>query len=156
MPVKTVAAALVLTLGVFALAAAPPAKQCPEPELKKFEGTWELASGEKDGVKIGAVDAGRNRLTFTGNRMEVVTPHQARETILATIVKLDTGKDPREVHWVRDNGPQAGVTLNGIYRFAGPDTLWICFDPAGRVAPTEFSAPAGSGHILHVWKRAGK
>ena len=156
MPVKPIVAALVLALGVFALAAAPKTKQCPGPELKKFEGIWELAAGEKDGVKIGEDDAKRNRLTFRGNRMEVVTPHQSQETILATIVRLDTGKDPREVHWVRNNGPQAGVTLNGIFKFTDPDTLWICFDPAGRVAPAAFSAPAGSGHILHVWKRAGK
>jgi hypothetical protein len=28
------------------------------------------------------------------------------------------------------------------------------FDPSGKERPTTFATKPGSGHILHVWKRA--
>jgi hypothetical protein len=41
-----------------------------------------------------------------------------------------------------------------IYEWVDDDTYRVCYDPSGKARPKEFKAPAGSGYILHVWKRA--
>jgi uncharacterized protein (TIGR03067 family) len=68
-------------------------------------------------------------------------------------VKLDVTKNPKEMHWVRATGPNAGATTIAIYEFEGPDRYKICFDPAGVAVPKEFGTKTGSGHIWHTWKR---
>jgi uncharacterized protein (TIGR03067 family) len=58
--------------------------------------------------------------------------------------------------WTRSNGPDAGKTMLAIYEFINDDEYRICFAPAGKERPKEFSTKAGSGHFLHTWKRLKK
>jgi hypothetical protein len=44
--------------------------------------------------------------------------------------------------------------MQAIYEFDGMDTYKVCFDPAGKGRPKEFSTTSGGCKILHVWKRA--
>jgi uncharacterized protein (TIGR03067 family) len=52
-------------------------------------------------------------------------------------------------------GPDKGKTFLGIYELSGDDYK-VCFAPAGKGRPVEFSSKEGSGNILQVWKRGKK
>jgi uncharacterized protein (TIGR03067 family) len=133
--------------------AGPLQGQSANDELQKFQGTWKLISGEMDGKKVNDADVKHSRITYVGNEVELVTPHQYKDKIVASITKLDLTKNPKEMHWVRTAGPKAGTTMIAIYEFEGPDQYMICFDPAGLTVPKKFGTKAGSGHIWHTWKR---
>jgi uncharacterized protein (TIGR03067 family) len=139
-------------LGVGAGAGEDPAKK----ELKKFEGAWMMVTGKHDGAKLPDEHVKKGRLTYMGKAVLVETPHQSKETIKARITRLDPTKKPAEMDWVRSNGPHAGEKMLAIYEFIDDDQYQICFAPAGKPRPKDFSTKAGSGHFLHVWKRVKK
>lgn len=145
---------MALVFSLCALAAVRAQVQGDDPELKKFQGTWVLVSGEMGGTKVSEQHVKQSRITFSGNKVEVITPHQHKDTIHAIVMKLDTAKNPKEMQWVRSSGPNTGVTMTAIYEFEGPDTYRICFDPAGTAAPGAFATKKGSGHIWQTWKKA--
>jgi uncharacterized protein (TIGR03067 family) len=142
-----------LVWSVWPLVAAQAQGQSADAELKKFQGTWVMISGEMDGRKVDDAHVKQSRITFVGDKMEVIVPHQHKDTIFATVVKLDTTKNPKEMQWVRSSGPHAGITMTAIYEFEGPDKVKFCFDPAGSAAPKTFATDKGSGHIFQTWKR---
>lgn len=122
-------------------------------ELQKFQGSWVMISAEMDGKKVHDAHVKQSRITFVGDKVEIITPHQHKDKIVASVAKLDLTKNPKEMHWVRTVGPNAGATTIAIYEFEGPDQYKICFDPAGLAVPKKFGTKAGSGHIWHTWKR---
>jgi uncharacterized protein (TIGR03067 family) len=121
-------------------------------ELKKLEGVWIMVSGEKEGEKLPDEMVKKNKIVWKGKKVEVTSPHQSDELIKATI-KVDASKTPHEMEWVRDNGPDAGKTMYAIYEWIDGDHYRVCFAKAGKEKPKEFSTKAGSGHMMHVWKR---
>jgi uncharacterized protein (TIGR03067 family) len=122
-------------------------------EKKKFAGTWQLASGEVDGKAVADEDLKRAKITFEGDKRTVTVPHLAKDTFTNKTKRLDPSKKPAEMDWVRESGPAAGTTMLAIYEFVDDDTCRICYDPAGKERPKEFKTAAGTGYILHVWKR---
>jgi uncharacterized protein (TIGR03067 family) len=122
-------------------------------EMKKLEGTWIMESGEKDGAKIAEEHVKKSKITWKGKEVVVETPHQSKEAIKSTIGGWDPSKTPAEMDWVRTNGPDSGKTMLAIYEIIDNDHYRVCFAPAGKERPKEFSTKAGSGHFLHVWKR---
>ncbi len=122
-------------------------------ELQKFQGTWSMISAKMNGNPVEDAHVQQSRITFVGDKVELIAPHQHKETILASITKLDATKNPKEMQWVRATGPNAGITMIAIYEFEGPDQYKICFDPTGEKAPTGFDAEAGTGQIWQTWKR---
>jgi uncharacterized protein (TIGR03067 family) len=123
-------------------------------ELQKLQGTWIMVSGERDGKKVADEHIKQSRITYDGTKMEIITPHQSSETIAADIVKIDPSKTPKELHFIRRNGPNAGKTMVGIYEFEGDEKYRFAFDPSGASVLKEFTTKAGTGYILHTWKRA--
>ena len=142
-----------LVWSVCTIAAAPAPGQSAEAELQKFQGTWVMISAEMDGKKVSDADVKQSKITFVGDKVEVIAPHQHKDKIVASVTKLDLTKNPKEMHWVRSAGPNAGTTMLAIYEFEGPNQYQICFDPAGVAAPKKFGTKAGSGHIWQTWKR---
>jgi len=124
-----------------------------EAELKKFQGTWVMLSGEHDGKAIHEKYLKKNKITFIGDKVEIFSPHQHQEVMVAKITKIDTSKKPYEVQWIRETGPKAGTTMNAIYEFEGPNKYKVCFDPEGKEAPKKFGTTEGSKHFWHIWKR---
>jgi len=122
-------------------------------ELQKFQGSWVMVAAEMDGKKVHDKHVKQSRISFDGTKVELTTPHQHKEKILATIVKLDATKKPAEIQWVRSAGPNAGKTMHAIYEFEGADQYKVSFDPAIKETPKKFGTKAGSGHIWHTWKR---
>jgi uncharacterized protein (TIGR03067 family) len=69
--------------------------------------------------------------------------------------KIDPTAKPKAVDLTATEGESSGQTAQGIYEF-GDDTRKVCLAPADKERPTEFAAPAGSGHILALLKRVQK
>ncbi len=135
------------------LVSAQASGQNTDAELQRFQGTWVLISAEMNGKKVNDTHVKQSRITFVGDKVEVITPHQHKEKIIASVVKLDPTKNPKEMHWVRSTGPNAGNTTIAIYEFEGTDQYKICFDPASSGVPKTFGTKEGTGHIWHTWKR---
>jgi uncharacterized protein (TIGR03067 family) len=136
------------------LSAADARDDAAKKELKKLEGTWVLVSGEV-GKKLSAEHVKKGKIVWKGAEVTVHTPHQSKEPIKGT-VKVDPTKSPREMSWVRRTGPHAARTMLAIYEFKGDDQYRVCFAPPGKARPRAFTTKAGSGHMLHVWKRLKK
>lgn len=124
-----------------------------EKELKKFQGTWVMVSGEMDGKKAADEHVGRSKIVYEGNKLQVLVPNQTEETVIAEIVKVDPTKNPKEMHFIRRNGPNAGKALIGIYEFEGDGQYKFAFDPTGTITLKEFATKEGTGHIRNTWKR---
>jgi uncharacterized protein (TIGR03067 family) len=121
-------------------------------EIKKFEGTWVLVSGKKDGQPIAADHVSKSKISWKGKDVVVETPHQAKDAIKATAT-LGSAGSLKTLDWVRATGPDAGKTMLAVYEFRNPDEYVIVFAPAGKDRPKELDAKAGSGATMHVWKR---
>jgi len=122
-------------------------------ELKKLQGTWVMVSGELSGKKAADEHVSRSKVVYEGDKLQIIVPNQTPETIVAEIVKIDPTKKPKEMHFIRKNGPNAGKTLIGIYEFEGDDQYKFALDPAGASALKDFVTKDGTGHVRNTWKR---
>lgn len=143
-----------LMLVALAAAATPGQDDKAGAEKKKFAGAWALVSGQTDGKALADEHVKTSKITWDGDKCTVVSPHQSKDPISAKVTRIDPGKKPAEMDWVRDAGPQKDKPMMAIYEWVDADTYRICFDPACKERPKDFKAAAGSGHIVHVWKRA--
>jgi len=143
-----------LTVVFTVLTLAADAKDDEAKEVKRFAGTWTMVSGEKDGEKVAAEHVKKGKITWKGKECVLETPHQSKDPIKATVTRVDASKKPAELEWERLTGPDAGKKMLAIYEWVGDDQYRVVFAPAGKDRPKEFSTKAGSGHIMHVWKRA--
>lgn len=122
-------------------------------ELQKFQGTWVMISGEVGGKGAADEHVKQAKIIIDGTKMQVIVPNQTGETIVAEVVKIDPTKSPKEMHFVRKNGPSAGKTLIGIYRFDGEDGYTFAFDPTGSAKLKDFVTKDGTSHVRNSWKR---
>jgi len=70
-----------LVWSVGAIAAALAQGQSADAELQKFQGTWVMVSAEMDGKKVSDADVKQSKITFVGNQVEVIAPHQQKDKI---------------------------------------------------------------------------
>lgn len=122
-------------------------------ELLKFQGAWILVSGELGGKKAADEHVSKSKITYEGTKGQIAVPNQTEEAIVFDIVKIDPTKNPKEMHLIRKNGPNAGKTLIGIYEFEGDDQYKFAFDPTGATTLKEFATKEGTGHVRNTWKR---
>ncbi|MBI4964444.1 MAG: TIGR03067 domain-containing protein [Desulfomonile tiedjei] len=148
-----IAVSLLLLCPIGTLFAADVGGQDAEKELKKLQGTWVMVSGEMGGKKAADEHVKQSKIIYEGNKIQIVVPNQTGETIVADIVKIDPVKNPKEMHFIRKTGPNAGKTLIGIFEFEGDDQYKFAFDPTGSMTLKEFVTKDGTGHIRNTWKR---
>jgi uncharacterized protein (TIGR03067 family) len=122
-------------------------------ELQKFQGTWVMVSGERDGKLAADEHVTRSKIIIEGDKGLLVAPNQTAETIIFEIVKLDPTKNVKEMHFIRRSGPSTGKTIVGIYEFEGDDQYKLAFDPTGTLILKEFATKEGTGHVRNTWKR---
>jgi uncharacterized protein (TIGR03067 family) len=122
-------------------------------DRKKYEGTWQVVSLEVDGNKTNEEDA-KKILVINEVDGKWVIEVEGKVVERGTSV-IDPTKKPKTVDLATTEGENSGKTVLGIYEF-GDDTRKVCLAQSGKERPTEFSAPAGSGHILAVLKRVKK
>jgi uncharacterized protein (TIGR03067 family) len=143
----------VIVLSVWTAAVLCAAGPESDKELQKLQGAWVMVSGEVDGSKVADEHAAKSKITYEDGKGLLVVPNQHGEPIVFEIVKIDAAKSPKEMHFVRKNGPSAGKTIIAIYEFQGDDQYKFAFDPAGVITLQEFATKQGTGHIHNIWKR---
>jgi uncharacterized protein (TIGR03067 family) len=112
-----------------------------------LRGWWNLEEMVDDGELLNATFIGekivKDRRVSIGNRLiKIVNPVTGSERTWS--FRLEPKTSPRRLEIVNDHDEQ----VPGIYRFEG-DKLIMCLSSGDKGSPpTEFSAPAGSGHVL--------
>jgi uncharacterized protein (TIGR03067 family) len=136
-------------LGVTALVlwgAAVIADDAAGTELDKLQGEWQMVSSTRDGQDVPAQTAQTITRVVKGDQYTVLRDGME---IFKGVLKVDPAKKPKAIDATRASG---GQTAHGIYELQ-EDTQRICLAAPGKDRPTEFSAKAGSGNTLTIWKR---
>jgi uncharacterized protein (TIGR03067 family) len=143
-----------LFAGVRSLAADSDAKEeAVEKALQAFKGTWRMSSKEEDGKKFSEEEI--KDLILTHDGAGKCSVRRGDKVIAEATVKLDPTKKPKTIEIAFTEGDHKGKTVLGIYEIEG-DTFRVCVAPPGDGRPATFSAEAGSGRILNVYKREKK
>ena len=122
-------------------------------DRKRYEGTWQVVSLEVDGNKAAEEDA--KKITVVNEADGKWAVEVEGKVVARGTSGIDPTKKPKEVDLTVTEGEDSGKTALGIYQF-GEDTRTVCLAQPGQGRPTEFAAPAGSGHVLAVLQRVKK
>ena len=143
-----------LLTGIAVLAAADDEKQTAiKKDRKQYEGTWRVVSLEINGNKSTEEDA--NKITVANKADGVWILEVDGKKITEGTSELDPTRKPKTIDFMETEGDNKGRIVLGIYEL-GDDTRKLCYAQPGKDRPAEFSAPAGSGHTLVVFKREKK
>jgi uncharacterized protein (TIGR03067 family) len=119
-------------------------------DLDGMQGTWNLVSAMEDGNGLSEEKVKQTTIVVKGNTFRF--PGLAEDaTARAGTFKLDATKKPKEM----DSTSAEKEVMLGIYELE-PDSYKVCFAPAGKPRPSDFSSAPGSGQILQVWERQKK
>ncbi len=117
----------------------------PDPDLKKFEGKWEITYHETAGVE----DTKDQKWTMEvkGNKYTITTPDG---TVSTGTVRFDSSKKPKHLDYtlVVDEKVEE---YTGIYELKD-DEYKTCDVEKGKDRPTEFKTNDPTGQVA-VWKR---
>jgi uncharacterized protein (TIGR03067 family) len=122
-------------------------------DLQAFKGTWRMISKEVDGKKLSEEEIKDVIATFDGSGKCSV--RRGGKVIGEGTAKLDPAKKPKTVDVTFTEGEHKGKTALGIYKIDS-DAFRVCVARPGDYRPAEFSAKAGSGRTLIVYKREKK
>jgi len=122
----------------------------PKTDLDRLQGTWNLVSAIQDGNALPEDKVKQTTIVFKGSTFRF--PGLAEyATSKSGTIKLDETKTPKEMDAI---STEKEVML-GIYELEG-DSYKVCFAPAGKPRPTEFTSTPGNGQILQVWERQNR
>jgi uncharacterized protein (TIGR03067 family) len=144
----------VVTLAILAglLAGADTREEQIKRDLAQIQGEWAMVSGEREGRALPEEFVKTARRVCKGDETTAIING---EIALRAKFTLDPTKKPKTIDYHLTGGPNKGLTQLGIYELDG-DTLRFCQSIPGEPRPTEFSAKAGSGCTMTVWKRSKK
>ena len=122
----------------------------PKTDLDRLQGTWNLVSAIQDGNALPEDKVKQTTIVFKGDTFRF--PGSAEyATSRAGTIKLDETKRPKEMDAI---STEKEVML-GIYALE-ENGYKVCFAPAGKPRPTEFTSTPRSGQILQVWQRQNR
>ena len=119
-------------------------------DLRAFKGTWRLSAKEEDGKTFSEEEIKDVIGTIDGSGK--VSVRRGDKLLNEGTVKLDPTKEPKAIDVTFTGGERKGKKVLGIYEIED-DTFRVCVARPGDERPAEFSAKAGSGHILVVYVR---
>ena len=131
---------------------APEAAPTPEPktDLDRLQGTWYLDTAMKDGNVLPKDKAIATLIVFKGNTFRF--PGSAEyATSKEGTVKLDETKTPKQMDAISTDKE----VMLGIYAIDA-NGYRVCFAPAGKPRPTEFTSTPENGQIYQYWLRQKK
>src|SRR4051812_22950757 len=106
----------------------------PESDRDRFQGTWAVILGEREGVKLSEEAAREIKVVIEGDRYR----HIRGDRTQSGTIKLDPTKEPKTI----DVTPSDGKTVLGIYAIEG-DTHKVCFAEYGGGGPPRLPAAPG-------------
>jgi uncharacterized protein (TIGR03067 family) len=119
-------------------------------DRKQIKGTWRIIELIIDGNKSAEEDA-RKLTVVNGADGTWILRDEDREINRGTST-IDPTKKPKNIDFTVTEGDGKGNQHKGIYDL-GKKTRRLCFAPAGKERPTEFSSVPGSGIILVNFER---
>ena len=151
------AVAVLAIVSLFAAVRSPAADDANDEavakDLRAFKGTWRLSSKEVDGKKFSEEEI--KDVIATNDGSGNISVRRGDKEINEGTVKLDPTKEPKTVDVTFTGGERQGQKVLGIYEIES-NFFRVCVARAGDERPSEFSAKAGSGHTLIVYKREKK
>jgi uncharacterized protein (TIGR03067 family) len=121
----------------------------PKADQEAIQGKWVIVSFTVNGQPMAEDTYKDLRLEIKGDKYLIT---QGGETASRTF-KLDPTRKPKAMDVTYDDGPNKGKTNHAIYALEG-DILTICrHQQPAMERPKEFTAEAGSGRALIMWKR---
>ena len=138
---------MLAVLGLLLTACNRQAPLAPKTDLDRFQGTWNLVSAAQDGKALDQDKVKQTTIVFKGDTFRFPGSAEYATSKEGTI-KLDENKTPKEMDAI---STEKEVML-GIYALE-KNGYKVCFAPAGKPRPTEFSSAPGSGYILQSWQR---
>ena len=120
-------------------------------DLEVMQGRWRVVEAVRDGTRLSDAEAQSVACSFGADGRALV--FKAGAQIFEGTFRLDPTQEPKAEDVTQTSpGPLQGTTLHNIYALEG-DTLTICSPAPGAARPTEFTAEAGSGRFLRVFRR---
>jgi uncharacterized protein (TIGR03067 family) len=119
-------------------------------DLQAFKGTWRLSYKEVDGKTLSEEEI--KDVIGTGDGSGKFSVRREGKVIGEGTVKLDPAKTPKAIDITFTEGDRKGTTGVGIYEIES-DAFRVCLARVGDGRPADFSARAGSGRTLVVYKR---
>ncbi len=117
---------------------------------RRIEGTWRITSLEINGKKSKDDDA--EKLTVVNDGKGTWSVRSEGKAISRGTSTLDPTKKPKTIDFTPTEGGGKGDQFRGIYQL-GKNTRKLCFAPAGKDRPTEFSSTPDNQHILVTFER---
>jgi len=119
-------------------------------EAAALEGSWVAVRAERDGAS--AAELVGHHLHLAKGRYEIRGADGG--LLYAGTYRIDATVEPAQIDFVNEVGEAAGVTWEGIYRFAGGELTIIDDAPnPSALRPTTFAAAKGSGYVLLTFRR---
>jgi uncharacterized protein (TIGR03067 family) len=121
-------------------------------ELAPFVGVWQFDQVIVDGIKQPVPPFETNKMIITKDGRYTIAQGPR---ITRGAIKIDSTKTPKHYDVVLNAGSNKSTTLLGIYELAD-DELKICLPLRTKDRPSSFASNAGSGCIIHVFKRQAR
>ena len=122
------------------------------PKETGLQGVWTLSHGEAEGEALGEKQLKDGELIIQDDQYAV---HLVDLGIIKGTQKLNSKAKPKTIDITDSTGPHKGETCLGIYELDGNE-FRVVFARAGQPRPAKFATVKGSGHWMHVWKKATK
>lgn len=156
---RVCAAVLVGLAGVAEPAVRANPATVPEGDLGVLQGYWKPLAVEFEGKsQMSADEMKKVTVVFDQTEYHLYYKDGAKDPLKLALmnVTLDPATTPKSITFEFAAGPLKGQKRHGIYELAG-NQLKLCYGPAEKPKPTQFSAPDKSGYFLEVWaKQPGK
>jgi uncharacterized protein (TIGR03067 family) len=122
----------------------------PKTDLDRFQGTWYLVVAMQDGNRLPEDKVKQTTIVIKGDTFRFRGSAEDG-TSKAGTMKLDETKTPKEM----DSISTDKIVMLAIYAL-DDNGYKVCFAPAGKPRPTQFTSAPGSGYILQSWERQNK
>lgn len=119
-------------------------------DRKRIEGTWKITGLVINGNK--AKDEDAKKLTVVNDDKGTWNLRSGNMEISMGTSSFDPTMKPKTIDFTPTEGGGKGDLFLGIYQL-GKNTRKLCFAPAGKDRPTEFSSTPDNQHILATFER---
>jgi uncharacterized protein (TIGR03067 family) len=151
---RSISFAMVITVSLTMLAAASsaddPKEEAIQKDLKQLEGKWRVTSLVHNGEKAKKEDA--RKLTVVNDADGKWSIQSEGTQISKGTNTLDPTTKPKSIDFEITEGEAKGSKYVGIYELSEKSRK-LCFVPAGKERPTEFTSSPGSERILIAFER---